>query len=227
LKQSKCYLLIGNSRWHWAIKAKGIWNYFHTPPNNTNVTTIHENLWTWASVGDIPQNIRLNPFKEIQIKNIPLANLPSWLGIDRALGSWEAYEQAKIQGLHSKGILMADAGTILSITKITAEGKFDGGQLIPGLDLQRKSIATKAFKINDPKNYYIPKKIFPTSTEEAILRGSFQSLIGVLIEAQKESNLPIWLCGGDSEILFNSLKNHVKIIHSPNLVLEAMTKINI
>ena len=82
-------------------------------------------------------------------------------------------------------------------------------------------------KLKKPRNENLPKIIFPLTTEEAILRGTFQSLLGCLIEAQKETEMPVWLCGGDSKIIFEHLKNRMEIIHCPNIVLEAMIEITL
>ena len=85
-----------------------------------------------------------------------------------------------------------------------------------------------AEKLNPVKSQNIPIRKFPISTEEAMLIGSFQALIGTLIEARKETQMPIWLCGGDSEILFNHLKNKINdIYHCPDLILEALVKIDL
>ena len=40
----------------------------------------------------------IDPNKEITLKDIPLLNTPEWLGIDRALGSWGAFQKAKSKG---------------------------------------------------------------------------------------------------------------------------------
>ena len=61
-----------------------------------------------------------------------------------------------------------------------------------------------------------------------MLRGSLQALLGTIIEASQETQKPIWLCGGDSKILFDHLKDRVRNLHfDPDLILEAMVKINI
>ena len=224
---AKCCLLIGNSRWHWAIQNQKTWEFFHELPPNTISSLLKKNLWRWAAVGNVPSDINLDPSKELKLENIPLQNAPEWLGIDRALGGWGAFQKAKSKNMHSEGLLLADAGTILSLTCITSKGEFTGGQLIAGLNLQRLSMAEKTLKLKKPKINCLPELMFPSSTDEAILRGSFQSLVGALIEAQKESKMPIWLCGGDAGILFKNLKNRLKIIYSPNIVLEGMISINL
>ena len=227
MSKAKFCLLIGNTRWHWAIEKQDGWFFIHTPPDISKFNEIKNNLWRWAAVGPIPLDIRLDQSKSISLEDIPLKNLPSWLGIDRALGSWAALQKAKSLNLHSKGLLIADAGTILSLTLITANGEFAGGQLVPGLQMQRSAMSNGTQDLKPVSRNDIPQTKFPASTEEAMLRGSFQSMFGTLLEAQKEIGAPIWLCGGDSAIFFPYLRDReVDVYHYPDLVLEGMVKIN-
>ncbi len=226
MNENQCCLLIGNTRWHWAIKTQKNWKFIHTSPKAQENISLTKRLCKWAAVGPIPNDVNLQSKAQIKLKDIPLQNTPYWLGIDRALAGWGAFQKAKSQGLHSQGILIADAGTVLSITRITSLGEFAGGQLIAGLKLQRLAMAEKTQNLSPPQSISLPNQIFPLATDEAILRGSFQSLVGTLIEAQEITNSPIWLCGGDSEILFKSLEKRMNIIYSPNIVLETMITIN-
>ncbi len=224
---SKKYcLLIGNSRWHWAIKEKEKWNYLHTAPNAIKLPKDKYELLNWAAVGTIPKDILLDPKKSIQIKDIPLSKVPTWIGIDRALTGWAALEQAKAQRLNSRGVIVADAGTVLSITRITANGEFAGGQLIAGLQLQLNAMANGTENLKQVKKKDIPNEDFPFSTEDAMLKGTFETLLSSLYKIQKKTNIPLWLCGGDSELLYDQLKEFEIDLHLfPDLGLEAMTKI--
>ena len=228
-EERKSFLLIGNSRWHWAFKTKDGCEfvdasveseYFH---NYLNIP-----LCAWAAVGDIPSNINLNPALRIKLQDIPLLNAPSWLGIDRALAAWGALNKAKhSSSMHSQGLLIADAGTILSLTRIAANGKFLGGQLVPGLKLQLTAMAQGAKNLQYPSLDSIPIEQFPMSTEKSMIKGSLQALIGTIIEAQTYTKVPIWLCGGDATLLLKALKaRNIDVIHQPNLVLEGMCNIH-
>ncbi len=224
----KCCLLIGNTRWHWAIQERSTWRFLHTDANTKILKDFNCQLWKWAAVGSIPQTIHLEEEKCIKNSDIPLLKLPNWVGIDRALAGWEAFQKAKAKNLHSKGILIADAGTILSMTRITSNGEFAGGQLIAGLQLQLKAMATGTKNLKTIQHVFLPKHNFPICTEEAMLQGSFQALLGAILKAQKKSNMPLWLCGGDSKIFYKHLKKYdLDLHHCPNLGLEAMIKINL
>ena len=89
----KNYLMIGNTRWHWATKSQEDWEYLHTTPNPIEFKDKNYSELSWASVGPIPENLQLCPSKRINLDDVPLINLPSNLGIDRALASWSAYKK--------------------------------------------------------------------------------------------------------------------------------------
>ncbi len=224
----KCCLLIGNTRWHWAIEENNRWRFLHTASNTNMLKKLDSPVWKWASVGPIPNNIYLDPTRCINIQDIPLLNLPNWIGIDRALVGWAALRKAKAYNIHSRGVLVADAGTVLSLTRITANGEFAGGQLAAGLQLQLKAMSQGTQNLTGIKNISVPKTNFPVLTEEAMLQGSFQSLLGMLLEAQRQSDMPLWLCGGDSKLLFDHLQRYeIDLHHHPDLGLEAMIEINL
>ena len=221
------YLMIGNTRWHWASKIQEKWKYFHTTPNPIEFKDKNYSQLSWASVGPIPKNIQLCPSKKINLDNIPLINLPSNLGIDRALASWSAFKKQSYLKNKEQDLIVIDAGTILSITKITKRGEFEGGQLISGLRLQLSSMANGAVNLQTPVIKKIPKETFQYETNNAMIRGSINGLIGLILQIHEETKLPIWLCGGDAKIILNELKNkNININHYPNLVLEGMIDID-
>ena len=222
----KNYLMIGNTRWHWARKIKDDWKFFHTSPKPIELPNNDYSQLFWASVGPIPKDIKLNPSRKINLNDIPLINLPSNLGIDRALASWSAFKKQSLSRNKDQGLIVIDAGTILSVTKITKHGEFDGGQLISGLRLQLSSMANGAFNLRTPVINKIPKDTFQHQTSNAMLRGAVNGLLGLILQTYEETKLPIWLCGGDASMILNELKNKpFKINHYPNLVLDGMIDI--
>ncbi len=220
------YLMIGNTRWHWASKINKDWKFFHTSPNPIEFKDKDYSQLTWASVGPIPKNIKLCPSKKIILDHIPLNNLPSNLGIDRALASWSAFKKQSSLTSKVKDLIIIDAGTILSVTKITNKGEFAGGQLISGFKLQLASMANGALNLETPENQRIPKDTFQFDTEKAMLKGAINGLLGFILQINEEVKLPLWLCGGDAPIILSQLKNtNIDIHHCPNLVLEGMIDI--
>ena len=89
----------------------------------------------------------------------------------------------------------ADAGTILSVTKITNKGDFGGGQLIAGFRLQLSSMANGALNLETPIDKTIPTETFQYETHNAMIRGSLNALLGLIFIASlndkiASSNLP-------------------------------------
>ena len=214
------FLLVGNSRLHWAKYSKNQSKFFHTKKEEKVPENIDLDQLIWASVGKQP-NFLLKKENEIKTKDIHLSNLPDYFGIDRALACLAALKI--IENPLKKDLLIADFGTILSITKLNSNGSIIGGQLIPGFLTQLKSMEQNTKNLTVPKKYDIPIKDFLINTEEAILKGVINSLTGVINRLYNPANDILLICGGDSELLTKSIKTHKEnIINIPDLVMEGM-----
>ena len=213
------FLLVGNSRLHWAENVESEYKFFHTKkngpiPKNINIKTI-----IWASVGKTPKFVLKE--NEIKTKDIQLSNLPDFFGVDRALACLAALKN--IENPLKKDLLIADFGTILSITKLNSHGSIIGGQLIPGFLTQLKSMEQNTNNLKIPIKYNIPTKDFLINTEDAILKGVINSLTGVINSAFNPLKDILITCGGDSKFLTKFLKtDQTNIINVPNLVMEGM-----
>ncbi len=227
MKTTRTCLLIGNTRWHFAEQNAHGWRFSHLLPSEANSWALrNDSLVAWASVGRLPDSLFLDPHLRLDLQDVPFNAAPSWLGIDRAFGVWGALLRSVRDGIAEQEMLVADAGTVLSITRVNSRGEFAGGQLVPGLRLQLSAMGNGTENLHDPGIEPIPLDLFPSGTAEAMRRGCLQSLIGTLIEAQREVDLPLWLCGGDAPALLEGLSERgVKAIHCPNLVLEGMVDI--
>ena len=214
------FLLVGNSRLHWANYSQNQSKFFHTKKEQKVPVNINVNQLIWASVGKLP-NFPLNEKNEIKTKNIQLSNLPDYFGIDRALACLAALNT--IENPLKKDLVIADFGTILSITKLNSNGSILGGQLIPGFLTQLKSMEQNTKNLKVPEKYEIPTKDFLINTEEAILKGVINSLTGVIKSSFNPLKDILITCGGDSQFLTKSLEiNKKNIINAPNLVMEGM-----
>jgi type III pantothenate kinase len=214
------FLLVGNSRLHWANYSQNQSKFFHTNKEQKVPENIDFNKLIWASVGKLP-NFSLKEKNEIKTKDIQLSNLPYYFGIDRALACVAALKT--IENPLKKNLLIADFGTILSITKLSSNGSIIGGQLIPGFLTQLKSMEQNTKNLKMPKKYEIPTKDFLINTEEAILKGVINSLTGVIKSSFNPQKDILITCGGDSQFLTKSLETNIKnIIYAPNLVMEGL-----
>ena len=214
------FLLIGNSRLHWAQYSKNQSKFFHTKKEQKVPDNIDLDQLIWASVGKLP-NFLLKKENEIKTKDIQLSNLPHHFGVDRAFACIAALEI--IENPSKKDLLIADFGTILSITKLNSNGSIIGGQLLPGFLTQLKSMEQNTKNLTVPKKYDIPIEDFLINTEEAILKGVINSLSGVINSLFNPKKDILIICGGDSQLLTKSLKTKKEdIINAPNLVMEGM-----
>ena len=214
------FLLVGNSRLHWAKYSKNQSKFFHTKKEQKVPENIDLDQLIWASVGKLP-NFLLKKENEIKNKDIQLSNLPDYFGVDRALACLAALNT--IENPLKKDLLIADFGTILSITKLNSNGFIIGGQLIPGFLTQLKSMEQYTQNLKVPKKFEIPSKDFLINTEEAILKGVVNSITGVIKSSFNPLKDILITCGGDSQLLTRSLKTQKEnIINAPNLVMEGM-----
>ena len=214
------YLLVGNMRLHWAKEENNNYKFSHTSLEEPIPLNIKHDELIWASVGNY-QTENLKKENEITISDINLKNLPKNFGIDRALCCISALKI--VNNPYKKNLLIADFGTTLSLTKIDAEGKLIGGQLIPGFLTQLKSMAENTKNLNLPNNLVIPTNNFQLITSKAMLKGVSNSLLGA-IKLSFDSNSDILIvCGGDSALMGGHLNKSLgKVRIEPNLVMLGM-----
>ena len=218
------YLLIGNTRLHWAFNKNNSYEFSHTLNNELLPKNIDTKKLIWASVGKYPTDNLLKK-NQVTLKDINLQNLPNFIGIDRALVSFAALRM--IKNKLNKNLVIVDLGTTVSITKIDNQGNILGGQLFPGFTTQLKSMEQNTKNLVSPNKLFIPNNKFEISTMNAMLRGVYNSIMGAIyISFDREKDILI-LCGGDANLIGNSLKKDIKnFIVEPNLVMYGMILLN-
>ncbi|MDA0717320.1 MAG: type III pantothenate kinase [Cyanobacteria bacterium] len=216
------WLLIGNSRWHWAAGEPGCLRTWTAPAGVGEF----EGLVAWAGVGHVPNCAPLPLKLRLQLKDVPLLEQPGWLGVDRALVAWRAW------CLAAGPVLVADGGTAMSLTLVTREGRFAGGRLLAGAALQLRALAAETAELpglNLPVE--LPLDIWPRLTPEAMAAGVLRGLAAALASAGREAQTScpgcgLWLTGGDGpllkplllELLFGAMPLQL----APDLALEAL-----
>ena len=141
---------------------------------------------------------------------VPVNNLyetPDTLGFDRLaaiVGASALFEK--------RNVLVIDAGTCITYDFIDAQKNYHGGGIMPGLEMKLHALHT--FTGNLPLvTLDTAKKLCGRNTEEAILAGTVNvTLLGLdaLIAHFKEqfTNLKTVICGGNTKILQDTLKNN-------------------
>ena len=225
-------LLIGNSRWHWAEHDGSRWRFDHGPQDCARLTAAQQQGGLiWAAVGSVPVEVALEQQDRLTSRDVPLPGCPDWLGVDRVLGAWAAWDISQTSGLDlGSGLLLADAGTVLSLTLLDAEGVFVGGQLSPGLRLQLAAMDGGTASLPCPNPVSEPRDRFPRDTASAMVRGALQAMAGAVREAQSCSGACLWICGGDSNALQRELLERGSasfepvVTTDPDLVLKGLVK---
>ena len=218
------YLLIGNSRLHWAVSKNSSYKFSNTLVNDSLPKNIDLRKLIWASVGKYPTNNLLKK-NQVTIKDINLINMPHFIGIDRALACFAALIMFKSKS--SRNLLIVDLGTTVSITKIDHQGNILGGQLFPGFTTQLKSMEQSTKNLVSPNKLYIPNNKFEISTMDAMLRGVYNSITGAINISFDRTKDILILCGGDANLIGNTLKKEINnIIIEPNLVMHGMIFLN-
>lgn len=244
-------VLLGNSRWHWA--ELGAWEgsasagasdlpvpleasvlrCFHTPAAPQPLPIPPARWRAWAAVGALPGGLDLPAARRLALEKVPLGGLPPWLGIDRALVGWGAWSrQARL--CQATPVLVADAGTALSLTLVDGDGRFCGGRLAAGVTLQLRALAagTALLPQVDQAWWQEPSPgPWPLETRAAMVRGCLEAGAAAIVQAWRQACGPggspracqLWLTGGDGEALAPLLADQgVPFTAAPNLALESL-----
>lgn len=178
-------------------------------------------LRAWAAVGPVPPGAGLDPGGRLGLEHIPLLQAPPWLGVDRALVGWRAWR------LSGSPVLVADAGTALSLTLVDGGGAFQGGRIQAGRALQLRALASHTELLSLPLHSAgDDPPPWPRQTAAAMERGVRAGLVAAVAEAwrelrQIEPRCRLWITGGDGAWLAAALGQPCH----PNLALEALAEL--
>jgi len=156
---------------------------------------------------------------------IPIQNLyatPHTLGIDRlaaALGGYSLYPNSEL--------LIIDAGSAITIDRLTANADFIGGNISPGIRMRFKSLNTFTKRLPLIEDFKLYESDFGKSTHHALNHGV---IFGVVYELESyvqrfHDAYPVGkviLTGGDAEYLHKILKLNVEV--NKNLVFLGLSK---
>jgi type III pantothenate kinase len=146
----------------------------------------------------------------VQLSEIPVQNLYASCGIDRALALLGAGR------CYGWPVLVIDAGTALSLTAAGPQPELLGGAILPGLQLQARSLATGTAvlpQIDWSERLTLPER-WACTTEGAIASGILYTVLAGLQDfiahwRQQYPGSPICLTGGDGALLFQLLSDQL------------------
>lgn len=224
-------LAIGNSRLHWALfKGEELccsWDTVYLTATSIQLLAsgMWDNLPLEILVGEdfayplplylvsvVPSQTDLwQTYPNIQIitnGGVPLKNIYSTLGSDRALALWGAKQKWSLP------VLVIDSGTALTFTGSDANFAFVGGAILPGLSLQFQALSQKTANLS---LIQLPTQLppyFATNTTQSIQSGIIYCLIAGIksfIEKwlQMYPDSQVILTGGDRTILYSYLNSQL------------------
>ncbi|GHD67139.1 type III pantothenate kinase [Jeongeupia chitinilytica] len=159
-----------------------------------------------------------------------------WLAPSRhALGVENRYRRLEQQGpdrwaavlgararFPDEALVIASAGTALTVDAVTADGVFLGGMILPGYRLMKRALATGTARLPDAEGHLHD---YPTSTEDAIetgirtaLAASVDAMAARLVARGETPRL--LLAGGDAAQLTSLLNTPATLVD--NLVLHGL-----
>lgn len=226
-------LNIGNSRLHWAwflgTKVQEVWQTPYLDATDINALDTNPS-WAWrlapallSSLGQgskalpelwiasvVPeQTARWQAYpgaRVISLNQVPLQDPYPTLGVDRALALWGAGQT------YGWPVLVIDAGTAMTFTGADANCKLIGGAILPGLNLQVRSLSqsTAALPLAELPAH-LPHR-WARTTLEAIQSGTIYTVLAGIrdfIQAWWEvyPQSQLVLTGGDRAALLNYLQD--------------------
>lgn len=134
---------------------------------------------------------------------------PESLGADR----WAAVLGAASLLKH-RDLLIVNAGTATTLDYLSALGQYEGGWIIPGLDLMLGSLASGTAKLPDLRQELAQNdhNSFGKTTKSCIYEGCIQSQLGAIMMALDHTPMDtqVMISGGNMEILYQAFltKHH-------------------
>jgi type III pantothenate kinase len=120
--------------------------------------------------------------------------------VDRALAGWEAWQECQ------DAVLVADGGTVLSLTLVESDGRFRGGRLLAGLGLQLEAMATGTAllpRLTEQEANAAEADPWPRETGAAMRLGVESALAAAVVEGARAAGCRhLVVTGGDGVVLF-------------------------
>lgn len=144
---------------------------------------------------------------------------PGRLGADR----WAALVGARAQ--QRGACLVVNSGTATTIDVLDAAGVFQGGLILPGIDLMRATLADNTAQLPHAAGQF---KTLPRNTEDAIASGCLQATAGAIermfVQLADQPGAVCLLSGGAAENLAPLLG--IPFLGSDNLVLQGLARMD-
>lgn len=146
---------------------------------------------------------------------------PAQLGVDRWLAILASYHKVCLKA--ASDVVVVSAGSAVTVDLLRASGNHLGGYIVPGLEMQRRSLftGTSAVKVNT--QWQLPTIGIGSDTVSAVTNGCLK-MVAALIDVSRSqlgAEVPVVLCGGDALYLRPHLEGAVYL--EAELVLDGLS----
>lgn len=144
---------------------------------------------------------------------------PEQLGVDR----WMCLLAARARS--PSATLIVSAGTAMTVDALSADGRFLGGLIVPGMEMMRRALRQGTARVAASGGGW---QAFPACTEDAAYSGIVAALCGAVqgqyarLAARAGASPACVITGGDAETLLPHLA--IDAVLAPLLVLEGVER---
>jgi len=195
------------------VKQKLIHIYLSSVRSESLVTTLTDALNSYCNL-ELKLAITQQEFNGMHCGY----RIASQMGVDRWLAMIAVREKTK------SAFVVIDAGSAVTIDLVNPKGEHLGGQIVPGLSLQKKVLQQQTDRVifNEDE----PSTAFQVglSTSEAVNNGCLSLICGYLTQMlnhhQIDTETRVYITGGDAQLI----STHVDFEHqlTEDLVLEGL-----
>lgn len=147
---------------------------------------------------------------------------PSRLGVDRWLATVAGWRQVR------RAAVVVSAGTATTVDFVRADGRHEGGYIVPGLRLMRQVLNanTADVRVADCDAAEANAREVPRDTQAGVVRGTVR-MLGAFVNAavadfadRYQGEPVVFLSGGDAPLLAEQVTTPVRL--QPHLVLDGL-----
>lgn len=227
-----------NQRWCTSLDSSAFdWlvsHYSANPVTDWWISSVHQAAFAQLEAA-IAKQFDGSSIHRVTHDKIPMKKMvefPDRTGIDRMLSAWEAWESLQEPNRPAMPVIIAQAGTALTVDCVSSDGSYQGGAIMPGLGLSLQLLAAGTDQLPWLGNHQVTMDppLPGQNTAQAIAAGVHASLAGgarFLVDRYRSSpewkNATVVVTGGDAAILYRYIPPPARCVD--HLVLRALFRL--
>ena len=181
-----------------------------------------------AVVKIVKKKSGINPVVVGKNITVPIKNnyrIPSQVGQDRLVVAYAA------KALYGAPAIVIDFGTAITFDVISRKGEYEGGMILPGIQLSAESLFQKTALLPRIDTIKPPKNLIGKNTQESILSGLFNGYgamsAGLIDAIAKEigGNPKVIVTGGYTHLMKKFISHKIHAI-DPQLIFKGLARLS-